>query len=50
VYVTFPIEVLIDGVPAAGGTWTYEPTSNSIDFSQPPPGGARLEVRYVGGC
>jgi hypothetical protein len=48
--VTSPIEVLIDGVPAVAGTWTYEPTSNSIDFSQPPPGGARLEVRYVGGC
>lgn len=46
----FPMEVLIDGVPAAAGSWTYEPASNSIDFMQPPPGGARIELRYVGGC
>jgi hypothetical protein len=46
----FPIEVLIDGVPAAAGSWTYEPASNAVDFMQPPPGGARIEIRYVGGC
>lgn len=47
---TEPIIVTIDGVPAAAGSWTYDPVGQAVVFTTPPPEGSTVIIDYLPTC